>query len=282
MHLKTTDITPSGIHISQSSWVRDGSLSSTFYVSYHEGDNKYKTYPLQKLGFDVVQGVTPVTDIEHSSLVNRKWKDLSVSLDTIEPESNHLDISKKYAATIITRMHGERRDKIEQLFNAVKTAFIKHVTKYMQPDFVKLVMRVETIEELYKFQDTFSIIAVARNEGKTLNDLRAIAEYKQALDKSASTLDEKIWYRKFETNDDLFLGFFVGCETTITDNEGRTISLKKLVSKRFNASIHIGFPTFNMTINNQGLPNKIQMRTLIYTMLVKSSMSMSVGFDEMN
>jgi hypothetical protein len=280
MHLKTFDITPSGIHISQSSWVRDGSLSSTFYVSYHEGDNKYKTYPLQKLGFDIVQGVTPVTDYDVN--VNRKWKDLSMSLDNVEPEAIHLDLSKKYGASMLTKMQGERRDKIEQLYQATKAALVQHVTKYMEPDFTKLVMRVETIEELYKFQDTFNIITVARNEGKTINDLRAIAEYKQALDKSNSTFDEKIWYRKFEAGNNVFFGFFVGSDTTVTDIEGKTISLKKLVCKRFNASIHIGFPTFNMTVTKEGLPNKIQMRTLVYTMLVKPAMSMSVGFDEMN
>lgn len=282
MHLKTTDINPSGFHITQSSWVRDGSLSSTFYVSYHEGDDKYKTYPLQKLGFDIVQGVTPVTEFEGSSPITRKWKDLALSLENVEPEASQLDLSKKYAATMIMRMQGERREKIEQLYDAVKSALIKHVDKYMEPDFIKLVMRVETIEELYKFQDTFNVIAIARKENKTLNDLRSIAEYKQALDKINSTFEEKIWYRKFETGNDVFFGFYVGSDTSVTDNEGRTLSLKKLVCKRFNASIHIGFPTFNMTLSKQGTPNKIQLRTLVYTMLVKSAVNMSVAFDQMN
>lgn len=237
---------------------------------------------MQKLGFDVVQGVAPVQDYESSSIVSRKWKELSTSLDTIEVEASHLDSSKKYGAVMTTRVQGERRNKIEHLYNLVIHAFIAHVTKYMEPEFVKLVMKCDNMDELYKFENKHSIITIAREEKKTFNDLRAIAEYKQALDKDKCSLVDKVWYRKFEIGDSLFLGLYLGCDTVITDTSGKEIPLKKLVSKRFNASTHIGFPTFNMTIGKDNVPNKIQMRTLVYTMLVKSAISMSIKFDQMH
>lgn len=245
--MRPTSFDSSRFSFDQNTWEINGRLVSTFKAFYNDVGKEYEL-DLTNVAAIVMDLIPVPKTFGSGEKWSTKWDKLKTDLSTVSPMADNL-VDDKAVAANMNVVFKDNQKYVDLLIEAASEALIEYLLQFKDEKFIHHVDKCLTFDDL----DTkIEGVKILKDEGKTFNDIKAIANYINAsYDMKLSNL----------VTANRFLGKYysvsAGIDTKIIHSKGASIKMANLVGKKFYSKFVLRFPTFTLSLNKHNEPNKV-------------------------